>query len=83
MMTNLRRILIEGYSVDEILALPNEQLDQLVFCGEPVIFRIGSLEILGRFEPKPDRLVLEPAHIGGGGECALPMLGALAARYVQ
>lgn len=36
-----RKILIEGYSAEEILALPNEQLDQFVFCGEPIVFRRG------------------------------------------
>jgi hypothetical protein len=34
-----RKVLIEGDSVDEILALPNEQRDRFVFCGEPMVFR--------------------------------------------
>lgn len=76
-----RSVLIEGYSVDEILGLSNEQLDQFVFCGEPIVFRAGSAEILGKFERTPDRLILELAHIDGGGEGALPALGALASRY--
>jgi hypothetical protein len=81
-MTDARRkVLIEGYSVDEILALPNEQLDQFVFCGEPIVFRIGSAEMLGRFDRTSDRLILELAHIDGGGEGALPALSALASRY--
>jgi len=69
------------YSVDEILGLSNEQLDQFVFCGEPIVFRAGSAEILGKFERTPDRLILELAHIDGGAESALPALGALASRY--
>jgi hypothetical protein len=76
-----RNVLIEGYSVDEILGLSNEQLDQFVFCGEPIVFRVGSAEILGNFERTPDRIILELAHIDGGGEGALPALGALASRY--
>ena len=76
-----RNVLIEGYSVDEILRLPNEQLDQFVFCGEPIVFRVGSAEILGSFERTQDRIILELAHIDGGGEGALPALGALASRY--
>ena len=81
-MQKIRRsVLIEGYSVDEILGLPNEQLDHFVFCGEPIVFRAGSAEILGKFERTPDRIILELAHIDGGGEGALPALGALASRY--
>jgi hypothetical protein len=76
-----RKVLIEGYSVDEILGLPNEQLDQFVFCDEPIVFRVGSAEILGSFQRTPDRIILELAHIDGGGEGALPALGALASRY--
>jgi hypothetical protein len=79
--TSPRRVLIEGYSIEEILAFPNEQLDQFVFCGEPIVFRVGSAEILGRFERDADRIILELAHIDGGGEGALPTLGALASRY--
>lgn len=81
MQKTRRNVLIEGYSVDEILGLSNEQLDQFVFCGEPIVFRAGSAEILGKFERTPDRLILELAHIDGGGEGALPALGALASRY--
>jgi hypothetical protein len=81
MQKTRRNVLIEGYSVDEILRLSNEQLDQFVFCGEPIVFRAGSAEILGKFERTPDRLILELAHIDGGGEGALPALGALASRY--
>ena len=41
MMQKIRRkVLIEGYSVDEILGLSNEQLDQFVFCGEPIVLRV-------------------------------------------
>ena len=76
-----RKVLIEGCSIDEILGLSNEQLDQFVFCGEPIVFRVGSAEILGSFERTPNRIILELAHIDGGGEGALPALGALASRY--
>ena len=60
MMQKMRRnVLIEGYSVGEILGLSNEQLDQFVFCGEPIVFRVGSAEILGSFARTPDRTILE------------------------
>ena len=78
-----RKVLIEGYSVEAILAIPNEELDQFVFCGEPIVFRAGSAEILGKFERDSDRIVVELAHIDGGGEGSLPAVGALASKYVQ
>jgi hypothetical protein len=79
----VRQVLIEGYSVDEIMAWPSEQLDRFVFCGEPIVFRAGSASILGSFERTPDRIILELGHIDGGGEGALPALGALVARYAR
>jgi len=36
----MRQINIEGYSPDEILSLPDEQLDALAFSGEPFVFRV-------------------------------------------
>jgi len=81
MQKSRRSVLIEGYSAEGILGWSNEQLDQFVFCGEPIVFRVGSAEILGHFERTPDRIILELAHIDGGGEGALPALGALASRY--
>ena len=80
-MSDRRSVLIEGYSVEEILAFPNEELDRFVFCGEPIVFRAGTAEILGKFERTEDRVILELAHIDGGGEGALPAVGALASRY--
>src|SRR5262245_8480632 len=81
-MTSVRRnVLIEGYSVEDILALPSEQLDRFVFCGEPIVFHAGSAEVLGKFERAEDRLILELAHIDGGGDGALPAIGALALQY--
>ena len=38
MQKTRRNVLIEGYSVDEILGLSNEQLDSFVFCAEPIVF---------------------------------------------
>jgi hypothetical protein len=78
-----RRVLIEGYSLEEIDSLPSDQIDAFVFCGTPILFRAGSATILGAFERETDRLILELAHIDGGGEGALPTLAALAIRYAQ
>ncbi len=78
-----REIQIEGYTSDEILALPDEQIEAFVFAGEPFVFRAGSAEVLGEFEVKPDRLVVELAQIEGGGEGVLPTLWVLARRYAE
>jgi len=75
--------LIEGYTLDEILALPNEQLKAIVLSDEPVVFNAGTASILGKFRISADTLILELGHIDGGGEGALPSLGALASRYAK
>lgn len=74
---------IEGLSPDEILALPDDELDVLAFTDDPIAFRIGTANILAHFRKNDDALVLELAHIDGGGEGVLPLLGALARRYAQ
>lgn len=76
-----REVLIEGYTVDEILSIPNEELDHFVFCGWPIVCAAGSAKILGKFDRTDDTLILELAHIDDGGEGALPAVGALASRY--
>ena len=42
----MREIEIEGYSPEEILNLPDEQLDALALSGESLVFRPGSANIL-------------------------------------
>jgi hypothetical protein len=76
-------VLIEGYTVDEVLALPNHELQAIVLSDEPLVFRAGSASLLGRFRVERDTLVLELAHIDGGGEGALPALASLASRYAK
>ena len=39
----------EGLSPEEILDLPGEQLDELVFTGKLVVLRVGTAEVLGAF----------------------------------
>jgi len=65
---------IEGMSVEEILALPEAELDVLVFTGTPLVFKAGTAEVLGRFEVDGQRLVAELAHVDGGGEGVLPSI---------
>ncbi len=79
----MRSVLLEGYTADEILALPNDELRAIVLRDEPLVFQVGTANMLGRFKIADDALVLELGHIDGGGEGALPNLGALAARYAK
>ena len=79
----MKQINIEGYLPDEILNLPDEQLDALALSGEPIVFRAGSAEILGEFKVKDRSLIVELAQIDGGGEGVLPTLTSLAQRYAQ
>jgi hypothetical protein len=74
-------LLIEGYTPDEILALPNAELQAIVLSDEPLVFRAGSANLLGRFRVERQTLIMELAHVDGGGEGALPALAALARRY--
>ena len=82
-MSSKKRITIEGYTADEILALPDEMLDSLVVCGEPVVFRAGTAEILGKFQIIDENLIVELAHIDGGGEGVLPTISNIASRFAQ
>ena len=79
----MRTINIEGYSPDEILALPNDQLDAFVLSGRPIVFRAGTAEILGEFKVRGESLIVELAQIDGGGEGVLPTLASLAQRYAK
>ena len=78
-----REIAVSGLSPTEILALSDADLSELVFCGEPLLFRIGTAEVLGEFRVTERSLVLELATIDGGGEGVLPTLSSLAKRYAQ
>jgi hypothetical protein len=78
-----RQVLIEGYTPEEILLLPDAQFETFVFTGEPLIFKAGTAQILGEFRLKSDRLTVELAQIDGGGEGVLPTLAALAERLAR
>lgn len=79
----MKQINIEGYLPDQILSLPDEQLDAFVLSGRPIVFRAGSAEILGEFKIKGESLIVELAQIDGGGEGVLPALNSLAQRYAK
>ena len=78
-----KQVTLDGFTPDEILALPDADINTLVLCGEPLVFRVGSAEILGRFWISEKSLVLELAQIEGGGEGVLPTLAVIAIRYAQ
>lgn len=71
-------VLIEGLSPDELLDLPDEEIEALVLTGKPLTFRAGTAEILGQFKLRDERLVVELAHIDGGGEGVLATLSLVA-----
>jgi hypothetical protein len=79
----VNKIEIEGYSPNEILSLPDDQLDGLVLSGEPLVFRVGSAEILGEFKIKNESLIVELAQIDRGGEGVLPTLTSLVQPYAK
>jgi hypothetical protein len=79
----MAQISIEGCSPEEILNLPDEDLESIVFVGKPIVFRVGSAEILGEFKVKDETLIVELAQIDGGGEGVLPILASLAQRYAE
>ena len=74
---------IEGHSLDELLALPVEDLDTLVLAGRPIVARVGTAEVLAECRRAGDALVVDLAQIDGGGEGALPALTAFVERYAR
>ena len=78
-----KTILIEGFSPEEILNLPQDQIESLVLTGEPLVFQAGSARILGEFQLRESRLIVELAQIEGGGEGVLPTLWVLADKYAR
>jgi len=78
-----RVITIEGFTPEQILAFPPADLAGYIVPGEPVVFHCGSAEVLGQFWVEGTALVLELAHIDGGGEGVLGTIASLAERYAQ
>ncbi len=74
-------IRIEGYTSEELLELPVDELDGLVFIGRPMVVRVGSADVLAECHRRGTRLVVDLAHIDGGGEGALPTLTRFIERF--
>lgn len=68
---------VEGATVDEILSWPEEYFDELVLIDKPIVFNIGSAEVLGQFALNDNELVVELAQIEGGGEGVLPAISKI------
>jgi hypothetical protein len=82
-MPHPRSITIEGYTPEEVLALPPETLSAFIVTGEPLILQIGSARLLVEFRQTASRLTVELAHIDGGGEGVLRMFSLLVTRYAE
>jgi hypothetical protein len=52
-------IALNGLTPDQLLSLSDETIDAVVLCGEPLVFRAGSADLLGRFWVADGSLVLE------------------------
>ena len=79
----MRPILIDGLSAVELLDRPSEEFEQIVFCGEPIVFRVGTAEVLGEFVLEAERLIVEVAQIDGGGEGVLRALWSFSERIAR
>jgi hypothetical protein len=77
------QIRLEGHTIDQLLALPNDDFVALILTGKPLAFSAGSATILAQFSQTPDTLILELAHIDAGGEGALPAIASLASQYAK
>ena len=66
---------IEGVPLETLKTLCREELDALLAFGEPITFRIGSATVLAEFNRIGSELVVNLAHIDGGGEGVLASLG--------
>lgn len=74
---------IEGLTPAALLALPIEELDALLAFGRPITFRIGSATILAEFNRDDDCLIVNLAHIDGGGEGVLVSLWKLVSAFAK
>ena len=64
------------------LQLPDEDLAALIAVG-PMVFKVGTADVLGQMRLGNDRLIIELAHIEGGGEGVLFTLSRLAESFAR
>ncbi len=65
-------ILIEGLSPDDIVAL--DELEELAVAGRPIVFHVGTAEVLAEFSLDQGVLKAELAVVEQGGEGVLAVL---------
>lgn len=73
-------ITFNGLTADEILSLSDDTNSQVV-SKAPMVVRIGTADVLGRFWVDQASVVLELGHIDGGGEGVLAAIAVLAQRF--
>jgi hypothetical protein len=78
-----RIVTIEGFAPEEILSIPDKELDAWVFSATPIVFRAGTAEVLGQFSVVDSRMTAELAHIDGGGEGVLPTITMVLRRIAE
>jgi len=67
---------IEGTPSETLWQLtPNDQ-DALLAFGRPITFHIGTAEVLAEFNRDDGELIVNLAHIEGGGEVCLSPYGS-------
>jgi hypothetical protein len=74
-------VTLEGFTSEEVLALVSGDLRDLVFSGKPLVFTVGSAQVLASFRLDQDRLIAELAHLDGGGEGVLLFLSSLLHKF--
>jgi len=77
------KIRFEGLTADELLGLADAEIDALVLTGRPIVFAVGSAQVLGSFAIVDHKLRVELAQIDGGGEGVLVAIGALCRRFAR
>lgn len=79
-----RKILnIEGFAKEELLNFPPDQIKEYLSFNESIIIQAGTAEILAQFSESDSELIVELAHIDGGGEGILILLQNLIKSYCQ
>jgi hypothetical protein len=76
-------IKFDGLARDELLGLPDNEIDALILTGRPIVFAVGSAQILGSFAIIDRTLCVELAQIDGGGEGVLIAIAALCTCFAK
>jgi hypothetical protein len=72
---------IEGATLDQLKTMSREDQDALLAFGRPISFDMGSATILAEFNRDGGELIVNLAHIDGGGEGVLAPLWKLIQAY--